>query len=136
MDAHSFLDHAASPYHTPLFPDHVGDGPSNYTPLLIVSDMIPGNETKALGIKTWGADQSLGKLAVPHPLFTIPGVPSTGAHYGMGFGFHKSVHYRNRAREIRDELMNHTTDPRLDGRLHKRTPIPIPNALPVYYFDQ
>lgn len=123
-----------SPYDQRLFKANKGDGPINYSGMLVVSDMVPGNETKPLGTKTFAADQSLGKLAVPNPVFH-GGAINEAAFYGNGFGWHQDAHYRNRARQIRDDLTNHTTNVRFDGRYHTRTPIPLPNVLPLDFFN-
>lgn len=124
-----------TPYRTQLIAPNSGNGPDAYSGLLVVSDMVPGNETKALGTKEFADDQSIGKLAVVNPYFYRPGANNVAAFYGNGMGWHDTVAYRNSARRIRDDVTNHTTDVRLDGRLHNRTPMPTPDLIHADYFD-
>lgn len=132
MAAYTLMTNSGSPYDQRLH-RAPGDGAANWSPLLIGSDMIV--ETKALGSKQFAADQSTGKLAVPSMLNRVPGAFNNAAFYGNGFGFTDDVKYRNRLRKIRDQLQNHTTDFRLDGRMETRTPIALPNIIPAFYFQ-
>lgn len=124
-----------TPYVNQLISSNRGDGGDNFSGLLVVSDMVPGNETKPLGTKEFASDQSIGKLAVVNPFFYSPGANNVAAFYGNGFGWHDTVSYRNRSHRIRDDLLNHTTDVRLSGRLHTRTPMPTPDFIPHDYLD-
>lgn len=127
MHSYALVTAGDSPYDEALFKPASMDGPRFYSPLLITSDMVV--ETKAPGLKLLAADQSHGKLSYPNPLFTVPGAPHNSTWFD-------DINYRNRAREIRDQLQNHTTDVRFTGQYHKRTPIATPNTIPAFYFHQ
>jgi hypothetical protein len=124
-----------TPYTEQLIAPNRGDGGDHYSGLLIVSDMVPGNETKPLGTKEFADDQSIGKLAVVNPYFYRPGANNVAAFYGNGFGWHDTVSFRNHSHRIRDDLHNHTTDVRLSGRLHTRTPMATPQFIPHDYLE-
>lgn len=136
MSSHTFLVMPnGSPYDDHgLFPPSTQDGPLNFSGALIVSDMVVGNQTKALGTLEFAADQSIGKVHPTNPIYTTPGAFNKATFYGNGFGWTQDAAYRNRARAIRDELQNQTTDVRLTSQYHTRTPIALSNVIPADYF--
>lgn len=128
MNSNSYLIlPGASPYGgTPVFGSGQGDAVVKaFNPFIVGTNMDPRTESKAPGINLFAADQATAKLAVPNPLMqTAQGT------------FFKDANYRNAARQIRDDLTMYTTDFRLNGYQSSKTPMALPNVLPVSFFQR
>lgn len=86
--------------------------------------------TKPRGTEKKNADQSDGKLTVPNPLMTGLGrAPNSYPLWGSDGHYWNTAEYRNKTRQIHEQLRGHTTHPRLTGERETRTPFPTPAVL-------
>jgi len=94
----------------------------------VIMGDAPGNEVKTLGNRA--VQPSLGKLAPINPLYAGTNL----ANWGNGAALHDDVRYRNRARQIDNDLRMHDDNFRFDDRHRPRTVKPMADVIPVDYF--